>query len=74
MGGLALGKTLTIGVVAQAIDSPFYGEGLRGIEACLRHRGYAPLFMSGNWADNAISVTGNWSNGAPVTANWTRAR
>jgi LacI family transcriptional regulator len=49
--GLALGKTLTIGVVAQAIDSPFYGEGLRGIEACLRHRGYAPLFMSGNWAD-----------------------
>jgi LacI family transcriptional regulator len=49
--GLALGKTLTIGVVAQAIDSPFYGEGLRGIEACLRRRGYAPLFMSGNWRD-----------------------
>ncbi len=47
--GLALGRTLTIGVVAQAIDSPFYGEGLRGIEACLRQRGYAPLFMSGNW-------------------------
>jgi LacI family transcriptional regulator len=47
--GLALGKTSTIGVVAQAIDSPFYGEGLRGIEACLRQRGYAPLFMSGNW-------------------------
>jgi LacI family transcriptional regulator len=49
--GLALGKTLTIGVVAQAIDSPFYGEGLRGIEACLRGRGYAPLFMSGNWRE-----------------------
>ena len=49
--GLALGKTLTIGVVAQAIDSPFYGEGLRGIEACLRQRGYAPLFMSGNWRE-----------------------
>ena len=47
--GLALGKTLTVGVVAQAIDSPFYGEGLRGIEVCLRERGYAPLFMSGNW-------------------------
>jgi LacI family transcriptional regulator len=47
--GLALGKTLTIGVVAQAIDSPFYGEGLRGIEASLRERSYAPLFMSGNW-------------------------
>src|ERR1700693_1774514 len=41
--GLALGKTLTGGVVAQAIDSPFYGEGLRGIEACLRARGHAPL-------------------------------
>jgi LacI family transcriptional regulator len=49
--GLALGKTSTIGVVAQAIDSPFYGEGLRGIEACLRQRGYAPLFMSGNWRE-----------------------
>jgi LacI family transcriptional regulator len=47
--GLALGKTLTIGVVAQAIDSPFYGEGLRGIEARLQKRGYVPLFMSGNW-------------------------
>jgi LacI family transcriptional regulator len=50
--GLALGRTLTIGVVAQAIDSPFYGEGLRGIEASLRQRGYAPLFMSGNWHDD----------------------
>src|ERR1700733_3636184 len=49
--GLALGKTSTIGVVAQAIDSPFYGEGLRGIEACLRHHGYVPLFMSGNWRE-----------------------
>ena len=49
--GLALGKTLTIGVVVQAIDSPFYAEGLRGIEAGLRQRGYAPLFMSGNWHD-----------------------
>ena len=37
--GLALGKTLTIGVVAQAIDSPFYGEGLRGIELALREIG-----------------------------------
>jgi LacI family transcriptional regulator len=47
--GLALGKSLTIGVVTQAMDSPFYGEGLRGIEDQLRQRGYAPLFMSGNW-------------------------
>ena len=49
--GLALGKTLTIGVVSQAMDSPFYGEGLRGIEHRLQQRGYAPLFMSGNWQE-----------------------
>src|ERR1700753_3838218 len=49
--GPAAGRTLTIGAIAQAIDSPFYGEGLRGIEASLHQRGYAPLFMSGNWRD-----------------------
>jgi LacI family transcriptional regulator len=47
--GLALGKSNTIGVITQAIDSPFYGEGLRGIEDYLQQRGYAALFMSGNW-------------------------
>jgi LacI family transcriptional regulator len=47
--GLALGKSMTIGVITQAIDSPFYGEGLRGIEDYLQQRGYAALFMSGNW-------------------------
>ena len=30
--GLAGGRTLSIGVVTQAIDSPFYGAALRGIE------------------------------------------
>jgi len=30
--GLAGGRTLSIGVVTQAIDSPFYGRALRGIE------------------------------------------
>ena len=47
--GLAMGKSTTIGVVTQAIDSPFYGEGLRGIEDYLQQHGYAALFMSGNW-------------------------
>lgn len=47
--GLALGKSSTIGVITQAIDSPFYGEGVRGIEDYLQQRGYAALFMSGNW-------------------------
>lgn len=50
--GLALGRTLTIGVLSQSIDSPFYAEGLRGVERRLQQAGYAALFMSGNW--NAV--------------------
>lgn len=49
--GLATGRSLTIGVVTQAIDSPYYSEGLRGIEMYLQDQGYAPLFMSGNWKE-----------------------
>jgi LacI family transcriptional regulator len=47
--GLAGGRTLSIGVVTQAIDSPFYGGALRGIEDELGHAGYSPLFVSGHW-------------------------
>lgn len=47
--GLAGGRTLSIGVVTQAIDSPFYGSALRGIESELSDAGYSPLFMSGHW-------------------------
>ena len=47
--GLAGGRTLSIGVVTQSIDSPFYGEGLRGIEDELSSAGYIPLFVSGHW-------------------------
>ncbi|SHN23966.1 LacI family DNA-binding transcriptional regulator [Rhizobacter sp. OV335] len=47
--GLAGGRTLSIGVVTQSIDSPYYGEGLRGIEAVLGAAGYMPLFASGHW-------------------------
>lgn len=47
--GLAGGRTLSIGVVTQAIDSPFYGVSLRGIEEELGHVGYSPLFVSGHW-------------------------
>ncbi|MCU0925697.1 MAG: LacI family transcriptional regulator [Hydrogenophaga sp.] len=42
--GLAGGRTLSIGVVTQAIDSPFYGASLRGIEDALDPAGYSPLF------------------------------
>lgn len=48
--GLAGGRTLSIGVVTQAIDSPFYGAALRGIEDTLTHAGYSPLFVSGQWS------------------------
>lgn len=47
--GLAGGRTLSIGVVTQAIDSPFYGASLRGIEDALDPAGYSPLFVSGHW-------------------------
>ena len=46
---LAGGRTSTIGVVTQFIDSPFYGEVLRGIENALRAQHHVPLFVSGHW-------------------------
>lgn len=48
--GLAGGRTLSVGVITQAIDSPFYGAALRGIEDTLTHAGYSPLFVSGQWS------------------------
>jgi LacI family transcriptional regulator len=47
--GLAGGRTFSVGVVTQAIDSPFYGIALRGIEDELDTVGYSPLFVSGHW-------------------------
>lgn len=47
--GLAGGRTLSAGVITQAIDSPFYGVALRGIEEELGRAGYFPLFVSGHW-------------------------
>ena len=47
--GLAGGRTFSIGVVTQAIDSPFYGAALRGIEDELDPAGYSPLFVSAHW-------------------------
>jgi LacI family transcriptional regulator len=46
---LAGGRTSTVGVITQFIDSPFYGEVLRGIEDTLRQAHYVPLFVSGHW-------------------------
>jgi len=50
--GLARGKSQTIGVITQAIDSPFFAEGLRGIEDRLEVVGYTPLFISGHFRQN----------------------
>lgn len=53
--GLAGGRTLSIGVITQAIDSPFYGAALRGIEDQLDPAGYSPLFVSGHWVAHTES-------------------
>ncbi len=47
--GLAGGRTFSIGVITQTLDSPFYGSTLRGIEEKLLPMGYSPLFVSGQW-------------------------
>ena len=47
--GLAGGRTFSIGVITQTLDSPFYGLTLRGIEEKLLPLGYSPLFVSGRW-------------------------
>jgi len=47
--GLAGGRTFSIGVITQTLDSPFYGSTLRGIEEKLLPLGYSPLFVSGQW-------------------------
>jgi LacI family transcriptional regulator len=38
-----------VGVLTQTINSPFYGEALRGIEDRLEVAGYIPIFVSGHW-------------------------
>ena len=48
---LAGGKSMSIGVVTQSIDSPFYGEALAAIEKGLVRGKYSPLFVSGHWRE-----------------------
>ncbi len=79
---LAGGRTMSIGVLTQFIDSPYYGEALRGIEDELHQAQYAPLFVSGHWneaeeanrlallqerkVDGLIVLTGRLSDAALV--------
>jgi LacI family transcriptional regulator len=46
---LASGRTKTIGVLTQAVSSPFYAEWLRGIEEALYEPGFTPIFVSSRW-------------------------
>jgi LacI family transcriptional regulator len=48
---LARGKSMSVGVVTQAIDSPFYGEALAAIEKGLLRARYSALIVSGHWRE-----------------------
>jgi len=48
---LARGKSMSIGVVTQSIDSPFYGEALAAIERGLLADRYSALIVSGHWRE-----------------------
>jgi len=48
---LARGKSMSIGVVTQAIASPFYAEALAAIEGGVLRANYSPLFVSGHWRE-----------------------
>jgi LacI family transcriptional regulator len=47
--GFKTGSSMTVGVLLQDVESPFYGRSMKGIEAGLSGSGYAPLIMSGHW-------------------------
>lgn len=48
---LAGGKSMSVGIVTQALDSPFYGAALLAIEKGLLRAKYSPLFVSGHWRE-----------------------
>lgn len=48
---LAGGKSMSVGIVSQALDSPFYGAALLAIEKGLLRANYSPLFVSGHWRE-----------------------
>lgn len=46
---LKMGRSMTIGMLAQDIESPFFTRVIRGIEEGLKGSGYAPIIVSGHW-------------------------
>jgi LacI family transcriptional regulator len=51
--GLALGQSMSIGVLMQEISSPYYAEVLIGIEKGLAGTAYHPIVVSGHWRAEA---------------------
>ncbi|MFZ4813271.1 MAG: LacI family DNA-binding transcriptional regulator [Phototrophicaceae bacterium] len=45
--GLAMGQTLSIGVLSRYVGSPFFSNVLRGIEAGIKEKGYYPIIVIG---------------------------
>lgn len=46
---LKSGTTMTVGILTQDIESPFFTRAMRGIEEGLAGSGYAPIIVSGHW-------------------------
>lgn len=46
---LKMGRSMTIGMLAQDIESPFFTRVIRGIEEGIQGSGYAPIIVSGHW-------------------------
>ena len=43
------GSTLTVGVLTQELESPYFARGVRGLDEGLQGSGYAPIIVPGHW-------------------------
>jgi len=46
---LRSGSTMTIGVLTQELESPYFTAGVRGVDVGLAGSGYAPVIVPGHW-------------------------
>jgi LacI family transcriptional regulator len=46
---LKRGRSMTVGVLTPAVDSPLLNETLRGVDCALSDQAYIPLIVSGHW-------------------------
>jgi LacI family transcriptional regulator len=46
---LRSGSTMTIGVLAQHFDSPYFGRAIQGLDDGLQGSGYSPIVAPGHW-------------------------